>query len=189
MLEVGAGTGAITRRIGQLMTDRDELDICEISPHFADILERDVLSQPYFRRPCIEGRVRLFRIPVQQLDVNAQYDYIISGLPFTAFPVRDIHDVLGVLRQCLRPGGVLSYYEYVGFRRASRVFAMGKSRERIRLVYAYLSRNIERHQFAKETVFLNFPPAHARHLRFDGEPGGNGRRAKKNGSGDRGPMA
>ncbi|UCC32357.1 MAG: hypothetical protein JSU86_08750, partial [Phycisphaerales bacterium] len=55
ILEVGAGTGAVTRHLGSLLGDQDELDICEIHPDFADILEQDVLNGAGFVRNVAAG--------------------------------------------------------------------------------------------------------------------------------------
>jgi phospholipid N-methyltransferase len=169
VLEIGAGTGAVTRHLGPLLGDADELDICELHSGFADVLERDVLSRPEFAPGLATGRIRLLRVPVQDLDYRDRYDFIISGLPLTVFELRDVRDVFRVIRRSLRPGGVLSYFEYVGLRRTSRFLSLGRRRTRIRRVSAYLSRNIRNHQFERTIVLQNLPPAHARHLRFGGE--------------------
>ncbi len=167
VLEIGAGTGAVTRHLGPLLGEKDELDICELHPDFADILEREVLAQPEFAPGVEAGRVRLLRRPVQDLTCENRYDFIISGLPLTAFKLRDVRDVFKVIRRGLKPGGVLSYFEYVGLRRTSRLLSLGRRRARIQWVSAYLSRNIRDHQFDRTIVLQNIPPAHARHLRFE----------------------
>jgi phospholipid N-methyltransferase len=169
VLEVGAGTGAVTRYLGTVLGHDDELDICEIHPEFADILERDVLTHPVFAPGVAGGRVRLLRAAAQGLGYESRYDFVISGLPFTAFPLRDVQDIFDVIQRSLKPGGIFSYFEYVGLRRTSRFLSVGRRRERIRSVSAFLSRNIREHQFSKKTVFGNIPPACTRHLRFDGE--------------------
>lgn len=166
VLEVGAGTGAITRYLGRILGRNDFLDICEISDELADILERDVLSGSDFAAPLQERRVRLLRMPVQRIQAEGQYDFVISGLPLTAFTVEMVNEILDVLRRALKPEGVLSYYEYVGVRRASEVLFLGQKRVRYRQVSRCLTDNIRRHQFDKQTVLRNIPPAHARHLRF-----------------------
>ncbi len=166
VLEVGAGTGAITRHLGTLLGPRDELDICEIEQEFADILQRDVLSSRAFNPAVAKGRVRLLRLPVQQLAHEDRYDFVIACLPFTNFELDDVREVFTVLRRCLKSSGVLSYFEYVGLRRTSRVLSLGRRRERVRSVSAYMARHIRAHQFKRQTVLKNFPPAHARHLRF-----------------------
>ncbi len=171
VLEVGAGTGSVTRHIGRLLRVDDRLDICEINPVFGDILEKDVLTNRDFRDPVAAGRVRLLRQPVQEIVDVEPYDFILSGLPFTAFELSDVENIFEVIKRCLKPGGVLSYFEYVGFRRTSAALSWGKNRSRLRSVSSFMSRTIKEHQFARRTVLGNLPPAHARHLRF----GANGR--------------
>ena len=179
VLEVGAGTGPVTRYLGTLLTARDHLDVCELQPEFADILERDVLSKPPFAAMVAEGRVRLLRQPAQKIEGHNVYDFIISGLPMTAFELNDVKKIFSVYKRLLKPNGVLSYFEYTWLRQTSRVLALGRSRARLRAVNAFLTRNIREHEFAHRAVLTNFPPAHARHLRF--EANGNGKVKDKNG--------
>jgi len=167
VLEVGAGTGPVTRYLGTILREGDTLDVCEINHDFAELLERDVLSNANFAPLVAKGRVRLLRLPVQELPNDKQYDFVISGLPLTAFDLRDVHDVFEVIRRSLKPGGVFSYFEYLGLRRTSRAFALGKRRARIRAVSAYLTDTLQQHRITSKTVFLNFPPAYAHHLRFN----------------------
>ncbi|MGD2110019.1 MAG: class I SAM-dependent methyltransferase [Phycisphaerae bacterium] len=167
LLEVGAGTGAVTRHIGHLIGERDQVDICEIDASFADILERQVLCHDDFATAVAAGRVRLLRSAVQDLPYEARYDFVISGLPMTVFDLKDVRDIFKVIRRSLKPGGVFSYFEYVGARRTTRALAMGRRRDRIRFVSAYLNRRIRDYQFERRTVLWNLLPAHARHLTFD----------------------
>ena len=169
VLEVGAGTGAVTRHLGTLLGEKDELDICEIQPRLADILRRDVLSRPEFADGVQSGRVRLLVQPVQEIANENHYDFIISGLPLTAFDLPLVEEIFDSFRRCLKPTGVLSYFEYVAMRRTSRTFSVGKSRKRVRSVSRYLTARIREHQFARHTILRNFPPAYARHLKFASE--------------------
>lgn len=168
VLEVGAGTGAVTRELGRILGSDDRLDICEISHDFADILERDVLSNGDFAPAMATGRVRLLRSAVQEIEGEACYDFIISGLPFTAFKLEVVEDIFGVIRRLLKPNGVFSYFEYLGMRRTMGLITQGKRRKRVRSVSAYLSQKIRNHQFDHRLVLNNLPPAHARYLRFNG---------------------
>ena len=167
VLEVGAGTGAVTRVIGQHLGPADRLDVCEIEPALADVLDREVLNEGPLAAARAEGRVRLIRGPVQQLHAPAAYDFIIAGLPFTAFTVADVREILRVIQRCLKPGGTFSYFEYVGLRRLACAAAMLSGRIRVRRVSAYLNRRIAAHQVGITTVWCNLPPAHARHWQFD----------------------
>ena len=166
VLEIGAGTGRISRRIAHLLRPDDHFDICEIKDGLADTIESEVLSHPRLHVACRDGRIRLLRCPAQNIRNPEGYDFIVSGLPFTAFGPALVESILASVRRNLRPGGVFSYFEYVGLRKLNHTLAIGRSRRRIRAVSALLDRHIDRHQFSRETVLLNLPPAHARHWRF-----------------------
>lgn len=166
VLEVGAGTGAVTRVIAERMGIADRLDICEIEEPFADAIQRDLIDSGPLNKAHREGRVRLLRCPVQAVDETAAYDFVISGLPFTAFSAQDVGHIVEVIQRNLKPGGVFSYFEYVFLRRLGRMFSMGEKRKRFVAVSELLDQLIERHQFDRKTVWWNLPPAYARHWRF-----------------------
>ncbi|MCC7293227.1 MAG: methyltransferase domain-containing protein [Phycisphaerales bacterium] len=170
VLEVGAGTGAVTRHLGTVLRAEDRLDISELSPVFADALRRDVLTMPCFAEAVAQRRVRLFEGPVQDIIGRQQYDFIVSGLPLTIFTVDQVREILDALRRSLKPGGVFSYFEYIGLRRISGAVMTGSERRRARDVSRFLTQSIATYQFDRRTVLLNLPPAYARHWRF--EPSG-----------------
>jgi phospholipid N-methyltransferase len=166
VLEVGAGTGAVTRVLGRLLGPRDRLDVCEIEPNLADILDRDVLSLEPLGTARRQGRVRLIRGPVQEIDVPPTYDYVVACLPFTVFELEDVIDILEVIKRTLRPSGAFSYFEYLAVRPLARTFYMWTARRRFRDVSDYLDGMIRAHQYKRRIVWRNLPPAMARHLRF-----------------------
>lgn len=166
VLEIGAGTGPVTRVIGRHLGPQDRLDVCELQDELADVLERDVLSRAPLDRASREGRVRLIRGPVEEIDAAGVYDFVICGLPFTAFDPPSVRRIMGVIERTLKPGGTFSYFEYVGLRRLSCTFGFGVGRRRVRRVSRLLDRLIARHQVRRETVWLNVPPAYGRHWRF-----------------------
>lgn len=167
ILEVGAGTGAVTRRLAALLGPEDRLDICEVDPTFVRILEKTVLASGPLAAARRQGRVRLLHCPLQEIDTTSRYDYVISGLPLTALGSRDVEAILATIRVSLRPGGVFSYFEYVGLRRLAGLSPRRRSRRRVRAVSRLLDRHIRSYQVARHTVVRNVPPAHARHWRFD----------------------
>ena len=167
LLEVGAGTGAITRCIPRFMNDDDHVTICEMVPTLADHLREHVLTRPDYSPHVQANRVKLMVCPVQDISGEDKFDYIVCGLPFTAFSPELIREVLVCFRRLLRPGGVFSYFEYVILRRLRTVCSVGRTRERMREVSAILNSNIRASQFERRTVFANLPPAHARYCRFE----------------------
>lgn len=166
VLEVGAGTGAVTRHIGFEMGAQDELSICEIQPEFAAHVEREVLGEPQFANAVREGRVKLSECAIQDYPLTSRYDYVISGLPLTAFSEHEVREILDAVRRLLKPGGVFSYFEYLALRRLKKTASVGRARVRIRRVSSVLDDHIDRFQFDRQIVLANVPPACARHWRF-----------------------
>jgi len=171
ILEVGAGTGAVTRRLAELLGPEDRLDICEVDPTFVRMLETTILSSAPLAIGREQGRVRLLHCPLQEINTARAYDYVISGLPLTAFRSEDVQKILETIRLSLRPGGVFSYFEYVGLRRLGALLPRRRSRHRVRAVSRLLDQHIRDYQVDRRTILRNVPPAYARHWRFDPQPG------------------
>jgi phospholipid N-methyltransferase len=167
VLEVGAGTGAVTRYIAPYIGPQDRLDICEASPRLAEHLHHEVLSRSSLAESWRAGRVRLFAKRLQDVDDLLDYDFIISGLPLTAFKLADVQTILELMRARARPSCTLSYFEYMAVRNMLATVRIGESGRCFRELSAYLNTQIENFQIAQHAVWLNFPPALARHLRFD----------------------
>ena len=167
VLEVGAGTGAVTRTIGRLLGAGDELDVCEIEPALADVLERDVLSLPVFESAREQGRVRLIRGPVQELSAPDHYDFIIAGLPFTSFSLDLTREIIDSIAVNLKPGGTFSYFEYRALRRITLGISTGRKRRRKKALSSFLTQQIRAHQIGRQAVWMNMPPAYARQLQFE----------------------
>jgi phospholipid N-methyltransferase len=168
VLEVGPGTGSVTRCLISRLRPGDRLDAVEINPNFADLLARRLERDPDLvsRR----HQVRILTAAVQDVPGEAVYDLIVSGLPLNNFSLAEIRSVFATFRRLLKPDGVLSYFEYAFIRRLKAPFA-GKS-ERYRLVRKgrLLARYLDRHQTDSSRIWLNVPPAVVRRLRFGDEP-------------------
>ena len=59
----------------------------------------------------------------------------------------------------LKPGGVLSYFEYAGIRALKAPFVGRKERARLKAVAEVTNRLIGQHQIAAHTIWRNLPPA------------------------------
>jgi phospholipid N-methyltransferase len=168
VLELGAGTGAVTAHIIPLLGDGDCFDICEANTALADHLRaRFIVEAGPLAIAHREGRTRLFDRPIQEVKELLQYDFIISGLPLTAFELKDVEDILGIVKRCLKPGGTFSYFEYIAIRPLLTVTRRGRRGQRFRALSSYLTRQIRAHQIDRQAVLLNIPPAFARHFCFD----------------------
>ncbi len=166
ILELGAGTGAVTRHIAPLVGREDRLDICEADPTLAAHVQSCCLDNGPLRDHYRQGRVRLFGQYLQSVQGLLEYDFIISGLPLNAFHLRDIKSILDILKRQAKADCVLSYFEYIGLRDLKAAVGLGAARKKAQYRSAYLNREIAHYQFERRSVFWNFPPAFARHLQI-----------------------
>jgi phospholipid N-methyltransferase len=164
VLEVGPGTGAVTTAVLRQMRPGDRLDIVEINEQFVDLLRRRFEEEPLFRGH--KEQVRLIHAPLQELEGEGVYDYMISGLPLNNFPLALVRDIFHAYRRLLRPGGVLSYFEYLAIRRLKSLVVGRRERRHLHVLSRFLGRRIKAYEFRHQNVYLNVPPAVARHLRF-----------------------
>lgn len=164
VLEVGPGTGSVTRRLARLLRPDDRLDAVEINPNFADLLGRRVKEDSAFAE-C-RDRVRILQMPLQDVPGEAAYDLIVSGLPLNNFTVAEIRSVFAAYRRLLTPEGTLSYFEYAFIRRLKAPFAGRSERYKSTRKGRLLARYLAKHQTDCRHVWLNAPPAVVRRLRF-----------------------
>jgi len=162
ILEVGPGTGIFTEEIVRRMGPFDQLDVYEINPVFADLIEDRFTNDPSFK--IARGRLTLHRSDVLTLPRDTTYDLILSGLPLNNFEPGQVRAFMESFMSHLVPGGVLSYFEYVFVRTVKRLLSGSAERERLRLVGEITGDFIQRFQIRSDPVLLNLPPAVAHHL-------------------------
>ena len=157
ILEVGPGTGSVTRAILRRLQPGDQLDCVELNDHFVERLE---LCFKHDRRfTPFRDQVRVIHSPVEELDGEGMYDFIVSGLPLNNFPVGLVRDIFKAYSRLLKPGGVLSYFEYVLIRHLKTPFAGRRERRRLYRVGRLVGRYIRSYQVRRQPVLMNVPPA------------------------------
>ena|ERR1051325_10651636 len=164
ILEVGPGTGAITAQIVRELRPGDQFDIVEINPDFVAFLGQRFSEEPDFRKR--RGQTRIIQGPLQDVPGERVYDFMISGLPLNNFSLDLVEDIYRSYERLLKATGTLTCFEYVWIRQMKMPFVKESERERLAKLTRYLEGKIRRHQIGEEIVFLNVPPAVARHLRF-----------------------
>lgn len=165
ILEVGPGTGAVTREIVRQVRAGDTFDLVEINPDFADLLRERFENDASYRHARDVAEIHV--CPLQEFIPDQQYDAIVSGLPFNNFPSALVEELLDHALGLLKPGGTLSFFEYMFVRPLRRKVTNPVDRARLAEIERILSERFGRHRFQTDWVFVNVPPAWAQHLRVD----------------------
>jgi phospholipid N-methyltransferase len=164
ILEVGPGTGAVTRRLAERLIPGDRLDVVEINEQFVKLLTRRFEREWIFR--FHQEQIRLIHSGVDEIPGEGRYDFVISGLPLNNFPPHIVRTVFRTFDRLLKPGGTLSYFEYFWVRQLKTPFVDERERRRLYKVGRIVGRNIRQYQVRRQQVLMNVPPAIVRHLQL-----------------------
>ncbi len=162
ILEVGPGTGAVTRQIISRLTPNDRLDLVELNESFADRLRERLGSDPEFQ--AVADRVRVLHAAAEDLADDISYDIIISGLPLNNFAVADVRRILDTLVGLLKPGGTLSFFEYIAIRRLRGLVSGRAERERLRGIGVAMDSVLSGNEIRRDWIWPNIPPAWVHHI-------------------------
>jgi phosphatidylethanolamine/phosphatidyl-N-methylethanolamine N-methyltransferase len=163
ILEVGPGTGAVTRRIIAAMGPADRIDMVELNGAFVDQLNRRFAVEPAFKVAAANARV--LHCPVEDLPPGDCYDLIVSGLPLNNFAVADVQRILDTLMARLVPGGTLSFFEYIAVRSFRALFSGRSERARLHGIGQVMRATLDGREIRRDAVCLNVPPAWVHHVR------------------------
>lgn len=164
VLEVGPGTGAVTGRIVASLGPEDRFDLVEWNARFVDRLRGRFETEPAWK--AVADRVRVIHGPVQDLPREGAYRAIVSGLPLNNFAVADVEQIIEAFRGLLAPGGTLSFFEYVAVRPARALVSRRTDRQRLKGIGRALDALLSQHEFRRDCVWPNLPPAWVHHVRL-----------------------
>ncbi|RSS81242.1 class I SAM-dependent methyltransferase [Streptomyces sp. WAC06614] len=161
VLEVGAGTGAVTRELLPLLGPGSRLDVVEQNPRFTRALRRLVTHAA----PGVGARTTVHQTPVEELETTRRYDVIVSSLPFTNFAPAEVDALMDRYFRLLHPGGTLVYFAYRGSRHARYLLRRRAALRRQLDVDRVLARYHDTYGAVSRTVWTNVPPARVWALR------------------------
>lgn len=162
ILEAGPGTGAVTRVILPRLGPQDHLDLVEINPRFADNLRERFARDPAWKHDA--GRVEVHCGPLEDHPGEGRYDLIVSGLPLSNFAVDYVEQILAAYTRLLRPGGTLSFFEYIFIRRMKGLVAGREELTRLAGIDRVLGNWLGAHRIRREAIWFNVPPAWVHHV-------------------------
>jgi phosphatidylethanolamine/phosphatidyl-N-methylethanolamine N-methyltransferase len=164
VLEVGPGTGAVTQRIVAALRPDDQLDLVELNDSFVARLRERFGHEPGFQAAA--PRSRVLHCAIEDVPRGEPYDLIISGLPLNNFSVALVTQILDVFTQLLKPGGVLSFFEYIAVRKARAIVSNREERMRLRGIGQALHSLLDGREIRRDWIWPNVPPAWVHHVRM-----------------------
>ena len=157
ILEVGAGTGAMTEVVIANLRDIDHLDVIEISPEFCEVLHEKFDKHPNVSIHCLS---------IIDWRPESQYDFIISTLPFNSFDYDLMDSIINHLTTLIKHDGMLSYVAYTGIAQIRKPFLWGKKRADHTRKMKRLKQWRSQYMIAEKTILKNVPPINVYHLQI-----------------------
>lgn len=106
ILEVGAGTGPLTKQIIKHLRPQDQFDIVEIHKKFYQII-KDKYQQP---------NLHIHHTDILNFQPEHRYNFIFSSLPYENMPENVSRQIWEKKLQLCSSDAYISYFKYVKFR-------------------------------------------------------------------------
>jgi phospholipid N-methyltransferase len=90
----------------------------------------------------------------------------VSGLPLNNFSADQVTDILDAYARLMKPGGILSFFQYILIRSAKMMVSAGPERTRLKDVGQAIEGVLGEREFGREWVWANVPPAWVHHTRL-----------------------
>lgn len=145
ILEIGPGTGTLTKAIVSSIRPDDQLDLVELNPHFTRLLRRKYTSQ----------NIKVHYGDFIEFQPPAPYDYIFSSIPYETIPEQISENIWRKKVNVCRIGGKIAYYKYLNFNQFR---------------CKYEKSLVKEHCIDEKLVFLNLPPAKLFTLQLNAHP-------------------
>lgn len=156
ILEVGTGTGAISKSIIANLREGDTLTLCDINADMIAGLKATLEKMPEYHKH--KDRIKIICGPVQDLPNDQKFDLIISSVPFLNFDAALTESILSKYHQLSKPKTILKYFQYLALRQISEL-CPGARGQRVRALSRYLNNQKLFKEKNSNIVWLNPPPA------------------------------
>ncbi len=141
ILELGPGTGPITKEIVSLLRPEDNLDIVELDNNFFTMI-KDTYSA---------SNIAVFEMNVLDFNPDYTYDFILSSIPYDQLPQEISTEIWQKQLEMLKPNSFFTYFKYYKFN-----FIRGQFERAVN----------KKHCVNKSFVLRNVPPAFVYTLKF-----------------------
>jgi phospholipid N-methyltransferase len=164
ILEVGPGTGAVTARLVTKLRPTDRLTLVELNDDFVDHLHKRFDTEKAFK--AVANQTQILKCRVEELTGEHRYHALISGLPLNNFTVAEVEQILDLFQRVIRPGGTLSFFEYIAIRRVKSLVSGPTGRHRLRGIGNAIQKTLQGREIKCDWVWPNVPPAWVHHVKF-----------------------
>lgn len=155
ILEVGAGTGAVTTEIIRRMNPEDNLIVVEMNPKFMATLKESIVKLPEFTKHS--SRIEFFEGPVQDLPENHKHELIVCALPFLNFELSLVKEIFEKFNRLGTTNAVMTHFEYMGLRKIGCAISQERKKRLFELT-RFLETVGHKNLISKKSVWLNpFP--------------------------------
>lgn len=134
ILEIGAGTGPLTKQIAKLLRPQDQLDIVEIHKKFYQIIKTKYRCE----------NIHPHHADILKFQPDYNYDFIFSSLPYENMPEHISRKIWQKKLSLCKADAYISYFKYVKFRSFKNDFE-----EQV----------VKKYVQSKKIVLRNLPPA------------------------------
>lgn len=157
ILEIGAGTGACTRKILPRLAPTDRFVVYELNEVLFGYLRSRLEGHGHWHRFADIVDLRCDAFPNNAEE--GAYDIIVSGLPINNMTPSFVEEIFRSIFKCLKPGGKFVFYEYCFIRGLKRPFVGPRHAVRLRKIERILDKYLRSNEIRRRTVFGNIPPA------------------------------
>jgi phosphatidylethanolamine/phosphatidyl-N-methylethanolamine N-methyltransferase len=158
IIEVGAGSGALTNKILEKMTDLDHLDLIEIEPLLCDVLREKFGALKNVSIQCMD---------FLEWKPSAQYDYVVSTLPFNSFSPDLVQRLVDHLIEISKDGAYLGFVEYKWLSSFKLIGLPKKEKATFQKTREIIKNFRNKYGYYATDVYINFPPLIIYHLKID----------------------
>lgn len=153
VLEVGAGSGGITKKLVELKKKYKEMEvtIVEMNPEFKRGLEK-ITKESNFQLKIGDY--------TQLVDLSGPFDFIISTVPEQSLDAKIVQNVTETLFKDLKPGGYLTRVRYVLKLRWIAPFFKKEKADNIREAFKISSEFDAKHKAELKLILWNIPPTY-----------------------------
>jgi phospholipid N-methyltransferase len=157
ILEVGAGTGAITKQLVKTVGPDHRIDVVEIYPMFANLLKKR------FER---SSQITVHATDILKFEPQYKYDVIISSLPFNSMIPEVVGPIINRLVKLANPDAILSFYEYKILQTIAKSLLRKRQLDIFMRSRELIENMLTNYKFDESSVKLNLPPARVHYLKL-----------------------